>query len=555
MYYYKIQNRRKGLPLFVLVITAISLFANGCQSFALKVEPVVVAQDLMVVQASDCDYGGKIKSVEAIDRHTVRFQLCSPDPAFPSKIASPVFAVQDREYLDQHGGDSLAMSIEPNGTGPYLLLEYHPDERIVLQSNPNYWGVPVRMHNIVIRWASSPVSRLVELNLGNIQGMDRPEIAQYEVYYEGEILKYYDREGLNTAYLGMNNQHAPFDDRRVRMALSMLLDRQQIVNQYYPLGSYRADQFIPPSFTLGYITPFQWLETNPEEGLRLLAEAGFDFDQEITLTYNDKSSDYLPRALAVAQDIRTQLGNFGIKVTLKWMSEENFRQAIASGSEAFYLTGWSADYPDPSNFYDSVFQSDSLQMGVLDPQIHATVQAASTASDPKIRQEFYQLLNQLLRNHVPAIPVVHGNTKLVFSNRVEGVLTGPLNENFPQMNAPGEVFAFMQTHPPGSLWPADETDTDTFRITSLLYSTLVEYEFGGTHLRPGLAESWSSNTDQTEWTFYLRYGVSFTNQATLDANDVVASFAAIWDSADPNHRGRSGNFELYRKYFGDFLNP
>jgi peptide/nickel transport system substrate-binding protein len=69
-----------------------------------------------------------------------------------------------------------------------------------------------------------------------------------------------------------------------------------------------------------------------------------------------------------------------------------------------------------------------------------------------------------------------------------------------------------------------------------------------------LADTWESNTDLTEWTFYLRYEVRFSDESELDANDVVASFAALWDANSTNHIGNSGEYEYFKLLFGNFLN-
>ncbi len=550
------KTRRGSFCCVFIAFMLASLVLSGCQGLALQVDQVALAQDLLAVRAQNCDYGGHIRSVEALDRYTVRFGLCTSDPAFVEKLASPIFAIQDLEYLHEQQGDSGLLSAAPNVSGPYQVAEFVPEDHIVLQRNPQYWGVPARLPIITISWASSPISRLVALNQGRVQGIDRPEIVKYDVYFESDrSLFEVNREGLNTAYLGMNNQVPPFDDVRVRRALSLLLDRQEIVNQYYPLGSFRADQFIPPSLEIGYITPFSWLETDPQSGLDLLAQAGFDFNQTLVLAYNTTESDFLPRPADIAQEVRDQLGGYGIKVALKWMSAADLRAALDTGSEGFFLTGWSADFPDASNFYDTVFLQGAARFGQLDKHFLELIRDANTNSDKAVRQARYREVNEWLRDQVPAIPIVHGNTKLLFSSEVEAVLVGPLNENFAYMSAPGGVLNFMQTSPPASLWPADERDADTFRVTSLLYSRLVDYDYGSARLRPALAESWTANSDQTEWTFDLRVGVKFSNGALLDANDVVASFAAIWDASSPNHTGRSGDFELFKKFFGEFLNP
>ncbi len=536
----------------IFLIAAVGL--SACQSLGLQVEQVSATEKLLSVRAPSCDYGGRIKAIEALDENTVRFTLCTPDPAFLTKLAHPVFAIQDHGYMNAKSGGSTQMSKEPNGTGPYRLKSYSPGTQVELELNPDYWGVPAKSSTLIFRWASAPSTRLSKIQNDETDISDRPEPSSFDSIRSDPSLSLVYRPAMNVSYLGMNNQIAPFDNEKVRQALSMLLDRQKIVNENYPLGSTVANQFIPPAMVLGYTPGYRWLDYNPKAGTDLLKQVGFDFNQTLDLVYANVPTDSLPVPSQIAQEIKTQLALAGIKVNLVHLEPKDFEVELAEGNVAFFLRGWSADFPDPSNFFDSVYNAESKAFGNVFSDIDFMAKGAASIPDPVERQSRYNRINELIRLHVPAIPLVHGNTAIVMRQNVQGLAVGPLNENIEEVTLPEDTLRFLQINAPPSLWPGDETDVDTLRITRLLYDTLVKYETGGTEIKPSLAEYWEANPEKTVWTFKLRYGVKFSNGAILNANDVVITFAALWDAKSPNHHGRTGQFKIFKNFFGAFLN-
>ncbi len=531
-----------------------SLIVTACQPLSLQVEQVQASVNLQRVRAQDCSYGGAIRAVEALDSNTVRFSLCDPDPAFPAKLAFPIFAIQDDDFLNEHRGNSREMSRQPNGSGPYQVAEYVPGVRLVLQPNPDYWGLPPRSESITFRWATTSLSRLVEVSTEKAHAMDSPDPNSYYSINQDSALSLVYRPALNLAFIGMNNRFAPFNDARVRQAISMLIDREKIVNTIYPFGTEIAEQFLSPTFQVGYTPLYRWLPYDPQQALDLLRRANFDFEQELTLSYSSQGNELLPDPHRIAQTIRSQLLPYGINVRLNRMEAAEFEQSVQAGKEAFFLYSWYADYADPTSLYSTIFSSDAQLLGNVYPDVQFMAKEAGTTSDPDQRQNRYNRINEMLRMHTPAIPLAHVRTAAVFRQEVQGAAVNAYGENLPEVITPDRTLVFLQSAEPESLWPADANQWTTFRVTNLLYSTLVENEFGGVGLRPGVAESWSSNPNATEWTFNLRYGVRFTNGNRLDANDVVASFVAIWDAKNPNHTGESGQFRYFKRFFGSFLN-
>lgn len=522
------------------------------------------AYEGMMVESPDCEYGGEIKSIEAVDEFTVKFTLCVPDPAFPSKIAFTSFAIQPAEHLEATSGSPLE---NPIGTGPYMVESWERGNQLVFSRFEDYWGDPALSETLVFRWGTESAQRVLELQSGTVDAIDNPGPDDFATIEGDANLQLLPRPALNTMYIGFNNNPQvegfdnttnPLANEQVRQAIAMGIDRNRIVDNFYPTGSEVASHFTPCSIPNGCVGE-EWYEFDVEAARALLEEAGYADGFETVLNYRDVVRGYLPDPNIVAQDIQAQLAeNLNITVNIEVMESGAFLDAADSGQlVGLYLLGWGADYPDQTNFLGYHFGAGSSdQFGDKFDDIVEPIEAGAQLASDDERAPHYEAANNAIKQHVPMIPVAHGGSAVAYKAGLEGnPHASPLgNETFAVMGNGTDTFVWMQNAEPISLYCADETDGESLRACEQVTQSLLGYEIGGTAVEPVLAESYEPNEDLTEWTFNLRQGVVFHDGSTLDANDVVKSLVVQWDAADPLHTGNTGAFSYWSGLFGPFLN-
>jgi len=502
-------------------------------------------------------YTGEIASITALAADVVEFKLCVPDVAFLPKIAFSSFAINDTAYLESAVPDGSIIE-QPNGTGPYMLKEWVKGDHITMVANPNWYGDPVKAQEVVFKWSTEAAQRLVELQSGQVDGIDNVGPDDFATVEGDSSLKLYPRPGLNVMYVGMNNTFAPFDNEKVRQAVAMGIDRNRIVDNFYPPGSEVADYFTPCAIPNACEGP-AWYDFDPAAAKKLLAEAGFPDGFKTKIHYRDVVRGYLPDPNVVAQDIQAQLkANLGIDATIDVQESGTYIDNANAGKlDGIHLLGWGADYPDMTNFVDYHFGGGaSPQFGDKYPDLVDAITAGAQGTSDSARQPLYATVNELIKQHVPMVPVAHGGSGVAFKADVDGAHASPLTSEVFAVMKPGDrnQLIWVQNGEPSGIYCADESDGESLRVCEQMTQSLYQYAIGGTAAEPALATECKPSSDLMTWTCQLRDGVKYADGADFDANDVVLSYAVQWDAANPLHKGRTGDFTYFPGLFGGFLN-
>lgn len=548
----------KLLP--IIALAGMVLAACGADPTADNPYDEIEYDEPLVLDAGGCEYGGKVKMIEAVDEFTVKFTLCGPDPAFLAKVAFTPFGIQPREYFEYTGGSGDLLD-SPVGTGPYMLEEWVRGEQVTYTRFDDYWGEPAAAQTAVLKWSTEGAARLLELQAGTADYITNVSPDDYSVVEGDSNLVLIPDLNPNVLYVAMTNTFAPFDNVDVRRAIAMGLDRGRIVDNFFPGGSEVASHFTPCSIPNG-CEGDAWYDFDADAANALLDDAGFPRGDDgvrfsTTIYYRDVFRVYLPEPGLVAVELQTQLmDNLGIDADVVVMESGEFIAASTDGQlEGIYMLGWGADYPHVTNFLDFHFAAGNPQFGETHPEIYEPLLEASQIADLATAAPLYAMANNAIRDLVPMIPIVHGANANAALASLDGAYKPPFGavELF-RLDNGTDTIVFVQNAEPISLYCADETDGESLRPCQQVVESLLEYATNSGDTVPALATGCTSNDDASVWTCTLREDVTFHDGSKFDANDVVASWAAGLDASNPFHVGNTGGFDYFAYLWDGLIN-
>lgn len=334
------------------------------------------------------------KDVEVVDPYTVRIHTLRPEPLFLTLISSRSAGITSKEYQEEVGFD--AAKLAPVGTGPYAVTSFVPGDSLRLERFDGFWGEPAALDTVTMRYVPEVSSRITGLVNGEFDLITNIPPDQADAL---------DVEGIKTKGVTwpmfhvwlIHQNNPPTDNPLVRKALRLCTDRQALVDGLWDglAETPTAHQFPEYGAPL-YIEGLDLIKYDPEEGRRLLAEAGYDGEEMVV---SHAGNYYLYGDLA-AQVIQQQWAECGVNLRLK---EEDW--ATFHGSQphdGINFRTWSNPmyYPDPMGAMDTHWSPKSwaAQRGLWTPshpEWEATYEAARFETDPQKRRAAYQRLLEL----------------------------------------------------------------------------------------------------------------------------------------------------------------
>lgn len=380
-------------------------------------------------------FGGNpvlVKSVLALSKDTVEIVLNEPFTPFlsvlsmpPFGIASPIAIIKYNENLKNH----------PIGTGPFQMASWEKENEIVLTRNEAYWDGKVAVNEVVFRTINEGDDYIQMLESGELHIMNQIVAADVEQIKGIENVYVEYLPFLNIGYLALNHTKEPLNRLEVRQAISMCIDKKQIIQEAFDSLSKQAFSFLPPTF-LGYQEDFGGDE-DIEQAKELLEKAGYADGFDIELWVMEQPRSYYTNPYAVAEYIAEQLAVININVTIKTISMDQYIVALKEGKHEMAIIGWQADYSDPDNFLYTLFYSANTEEGTVlnyafysNDYVDQLLRQARRVADNAFRASIYGEIQEILYEDMVSIPLAHTMTAIGINDQVIGFkanISGQIN--------------------------------------------------------------------------------------------------------------------------------
>ncbi|QJT21804.1 peptide ABC transporter substrate-binding protein [Aeromonas media] len=390
-----------------------------------------------VANASEVVQGKKSPDalgIKALDDHTLQVTLKAPVPFFLKTLSHYTTFPAPRATIEKFGHEWVKPgNIVSNGA--FALKEWTPNERLIAERNPHYWDNERTVLNKVIYLEIvSDTAAYNRYRASELHYTTYP-LEQYQQIKRQSPDDLVSAPMLATYYYVFNTQRKPFDDVRVRKALSLAIDRDTITEKILGQGQLSAFSLTPPSVDGFELKPpaseLMSKETRITQAKALLAEAGYGPQNplDVDILYNTNEG-HKKIALAISSMWKH---NLGVKAELNNMEWKTMVSALNEGDFGVSRYSWNGDYNDASTFLDIMTSSSSANSGKwFNKAYDALLAKAHDAKDPAERNRLYQQAEALIDEEAPIAPVYF---------YVKSRLLKPFVKGYPYHNPQDLVYA------------------------------------------------------------------------------------------------------------------
>lgn len=363
-----------------------------------------------------------IEAIDVIDSLTIQFHLKYNYAPFLKVLCNSARAgIVSPNALKKYGS---LIGKHPIGTGPFKFVCWDETSTIYFKHNSTYWGKNNQL-NLVFRIVEAPSQRISLLKKAKLHILAYlPPIYLHELILNRNIRIHWCQQ-FHTYFLGFNCGRPPFNDKVVRQAVAMALNRSNIISQFQGNTVLLANSILPD--ILIKIEPWSNLIFNPEKARNLLKNKKFNQNTTFKLLcYHATKS----RIAIYSETIKEELKHIGLKVEPEYFFQwTKYDSAVKNGAGHLFLDGWKSYIADPDDYFTYLFYSFDEQgtpnlfhfnNSKVDSLI---ILGRKLSKNPDSRSVVYKQIESILNEEMPCVPLAHRKLCYVLNHQVKNFKT------------------------------------------------------------------------------------------------------------------------------------
>ncbi|MFK4474956.1 peptide/nickel transport system substrate-binding protein [Paenibacillus sp. RC73] len=343
-------------------------------------------------------YGmSSIKTATAPDEHTVVITLSQPNHMFLQILSLYNFSIVD-DVLVKEKGDGEYLKTHAAGSGPFKLEKWDPATEAVFNANASYWQGAPNLSKVTMKFTKEASNRVLLLDKGDVDmAIEIPakDVAKLETNAD---LKVQSNASNRILYFAMNNKVKPFNDPKVRQAISYAIPYDQLIDDVM-YGQAKQMKSSVASNTPGYTDAGYSYKHDLNKAKQLLTEAGYPNGFNFDLTLGSGFQDWADDAVL----IQAELAKIGVKMNVVNVARAQFLEQQREGNLTAYISKWTSFVNDPGYHLGFLMYSSgsSNYIHYANPEVDKLWEQAGKEQDENKRKELYGKAQELINQDSP----------------------------------------------------------------------------------------------------------------------------------------------------------
>ncbi|KAJ49354.1 peptide/nickel transport system substrate-binding protein [Clostridium tetanomorphum] len=368
---------------------------------------------------------GSVQKVEKIDDYTVKIILKEPYTPFLANLAMCLAApMASPQAVKKNNGN---LNEAPVGTGPFKFVSWKKGESITLEKNNDYWGEKAKVDKAIFKFTKENSVRASELMTGAVDIMDGVDPNDVQKIKDNKM-NILNEKGMNINYMAFNCSRPPFNNVKLRQAISYAINKEELVKYLYQGFADVANTPLP-SFIPGFNDRVKSYDYNPEKARQSLKEAGKENLQIKMIAYSNPRPYNPVNGQKLAEAIQNYLAKVGVKATIDVYPWKEYKEKIAQGEGDVLFYGWTGDNGDADNFL-SLFDSKEIKSTLNaakynNAKVDELLAKGRKTPNGEERNNVYKQIQELVDKDAAWVTISYAKDMVAYSPKVKNFKIHP----------------------------------------------------------------------------------------------------------------------------------